>query len=47
MRGLEVQYFMKARMLKVKKEYGGELLVVALVFVVVLGYAYVGSMYLN
>lgn len=38
---------MKARINKVKKEYGSELAVVALVAVVVVGYAYWGSMLLG
>jgi hypothetical protein len=38
---------MKARILKVKKEYGGELSVIALVLGVVLGYTYWGSLLIN
>ncbi len=38
---------MKARVRKVKKEYGSELLIMLLVLVVVSGYAYWGSLLLG
>ena len=38
---------MKAKIRKVRQEYGGEISVIALVLVAVLGYAYWGSMFIN